>query len=86
MNEPPGINTENHNLVSHLVLIIEITCPQPYKRTNKQGSKHTPYWEDKSPRPYGATKKHSLLNGAKDGLKSVKCEQTLSYTLNHNYL
>ena len=41
--EPPGVNNWNN-------------CPQTYKQASKQASKHTPYWEDKSLRPYGATK------------------------------
>ena len=41
--EPPGSNNWNN-------------CLQASKQASKQTHKHTPYWEDKSLRPYGATK------------------------------
>ena len=41
------------NIEHQLVLIVEITCPQ----ASKQANKHTPYREDKSLQPYGATNK-----------------------------
>ena len=61
-----------------------------YLSTNKQTNKHTPYWEDKLLRPYGATKKlDSVRKNAKntfcDGNIDAKCQPLAANISWHKY-